>query len=223
MSNYYNGKTNFPEGGVYGFIKENAQELMKNNMELYNNIANSDVGVAVKDPTVVAISPNSDTQAVVVFSADLETTAGTQRVDCSVTVNWDGKKYGTLGEVSIYPREMPSKPSEPGKDPYAFPEEASSDSENIEEAKVFVESFFDMYYKGQDITPFYKGQTKLTIPNNLEYAGVDNFVLMDRDNDKGYNAVANVSLKLPNGVLYRTIKYLSIRKSGDAWRIDKLY
>lgn len=223
LSNYYNNKTNFPEAGVYGFIKQNAQELMKDNMSLYNNIANQDVGITVKDPTVVAVSPNSDTEAVVLFQATLETTAGDQLVDCSVTVDWNGKKYGTLGQVSIYPRELTTKLSKPGKDPYEFENGSDVDTKNIEEAKIFLNSFFEMYYKGQDITPFYNGRTKLQTPEGIEYGGIENFVLMSKPNAKGYNAKANIILRLKNGVEYNTLKYISIKKEGKAWQIDKLY
>lgn len=223
LSNKYNGKTNFPEGGVYGFIKQNAQELMKNNMEVYNNLANTDVGIKVKNPTVVAISARNDKEAAVIFQADLETTAGTQQMNFSVTVKWDGTKYSTLGEVSAYPREVPNKPSKPGEDPYKFPDDSHPDTDNIEEAKVFTDHFFDIYYKGQDIKPFYNGKATLETPSKVEYKGLDNFVLMDKENQFGYNAKTFVTLRLPNGVEYKTIKYLSIKKEGKAWQIDKVY
>lgn len=223
LANKYNGKTNFPEGGVYGYIKQNAQGLMKDNLNLYNNIANADVGVRVKNPTVVAISARSDKEAAVIFQAELETTAGTQEMNFSTTVTWDGNKYGTLGQVSVYPREVPDKPSKPGKDSYEFPDDAHPDSANMEESKVFVDHFFDIYYKGQDVSPFYNGTAKLETPAKIEYKGIDNYVLMDNPNQFGYNARANLTLRLPNGVEYKTVKYISIKKEGKAWQIDKLY
>lgn len=223
LSNQYNHKTNFPEAGVYGFIKQNAQTLMKNNMDLYNNIANTDVGIVVKNTTVIAVSPRNDKEAAVLYQADLETTAGTQQVNCAVTVTWDGLKYGTLGEVSIYPREVPNKTSKPGNDPYKFPDDARPDDASMEEAKVFVDHFFDIYYKGQDVSPFYNGTAKLETPSKLEYQGIDSFVLMDMENKFGYNAKLYVTLRMPNGVQYKTLKYLSIKKEGKAWQIDKIY
>ena len=223
LANKYNGKTNFPEGGVYGFIKQNAQEMMKENLNLYNNIANADVGVKVKNPTVVAISARSDKEAAVIFQAELETTAGSQEMNFSTTVTWDGSKYGTLGQVSVYPREVPNKPSKAGTDSYEFPEDSHPDTDNMEESKVFVDHFFDIYYKGQDVSPFYNGTAKLETPTKIEYKGIDNYVLMDKPNTFGYNARANLTLRLPNGVEYRTVKYISIKKEGKAWQIDKLY
>lgn len=217
LSNYYNGQTNFPLDGVQGYIAENAGPLVE-------GLLIPDAGtraVEMGTPMVTKITQKNHQYANVYFYMDIITNAGSQRVNCMVPIYWNNEEwlYQLAGNVIMTPGRSASASVEQVDNPYftfdGLPK--ASDADNAS-SKTFVENFLSLLYSGQDISPYYKGDT--LDPEGIEFVSLDEWTLYSVANQNGYNSCAKITVRAKNsGVSYVTEKYILIQKSGDLWII----
>lgn len=218
LANYYNGRTNFPEDGVQGYLESNLSTLMGERLQIDSGTDN----VNVSGPMVTRINSKSDTLANVYFYFDVNSSNGTQRVDAIIPISWnaDELKYYPNGEIMVTPNTSTNdKTDEQENSLLSFEDVPKETNENIASSQTFVDNFFTMLYSGQSVEPYYAGKVTMEA-NDLEYKGMTNYTLYQETNGNGYNAECEITLKMQNGVSYTTKKYLTLERQGKSWIIN---
>jgi len=239
LANYYNTNTNFQDSGVQGYLNYNINKIM----ESYITAESGTVNIEIKNPTVTRINAKNDELANVYFYVDIVTNDGTQRLNCVLPLFWNSDKmeYEPGGSVIITPNKSTNNETDT-KDNYllSFENIEEESSENTESARVFVNNFFTFFYTGQDISQYYDGIAELKLndsstytpsvkdndvdsnivgQSNIEYNGMVGFKLYKDTNQNGYNAYCQITLKSPNGTIYTTDKYITIKGKDKNWLI----
>lgn len=215
LANYYNGKTNFPENGIQGYLESNMDKLLKEKLSIDSKVTEMSIG----RPIVTKINAKNNNLANVYFYTTVNSNIGETTVNCVLPISWDDKNqtYTPAGSVMFTPNKSTnSNVKETENSLLSFSEIAKEDTEKIESSKTFVNNFFTMLYSGQDVTPYYKGDSKLEV-SNLKYDGMTEYMLYKDTNGNGYNTSVKITLVMDNGISYVTQKYLTIEKSGESW------
>lgn len=220
LANYYNGKTNFPESGVQGYITSNIDVLLKEKLGAGSGVES----LGVSTPVITRINARTNNIANVYFYTTVSSNMGETKINAFLPIKWnaENKKYSPAGTVILTPIKSSDSNTNESKNELLSFEGIDKESDgNTKSSKTFLDNFFMMLYSGQDISPFYKGTTNLET-SDLKYAGMSNYIFYKSKNKNGYNGVCDITLTMPNGVEYKTQKYISIHKSGESWIIDAL-
>ncbi len=223
IANTYNGKTNFPEDGVEGYLKTNMPNVISSNITALSKVQSIDV----TDVTVSKIVLKNNTFANVYFYATLNTNIGDERIDCMVPLSWDGNAwaYNLAGDVVITPAETVDRTTDTVDNPYmSFEGINTASNDDTANAKSFIDNFFSMLYSGKDISSYYNGQN-LT-PGNIQYVRIEDFTLYTGENKNGFNAWAKIQVQTSNGLMYSTTKWIKMEKVQQAnkmtWMVDNI-
>lgn len=218
-SNKYNGKTNFPEDGVQGYLSTNIPSLLESQFTGDANITE----ISIVNPVLSKISPKSNQYANVYFYVTIVTNKGEERVDCMVPMYWDGSdwSYSLAGDILFTPSYPVNYSVKVVENPnLSFNEIPKSDEDSTNRSKTFVDNFFSFLYVGNDISPYYEGP-QLNI-GDLSYVRMVDYTLYKENNQNGFNAVCHIQVKTGNGLTYLTTKYILIESSGNSWIIKNV-
>lgn len=218
LANYYNGKTNFPTEGVYGFIETQIPKMLEEKL----NISSKAKGLKVTNPVITAISTKSSRAANVYFYITIETTLGSQNVNCFVPICWNDENwiYQATGEVLFTSMRQPNESNQVEHNEFlSFDDITIAKGENTETSKVFIDNFLKLLYSNENITPYYTGTDILTELDGGKYSQMVSYTLYEAKNLNGYNAEAVIVLELENGITYHTTKYFAIDKTQTGWII----
>lgn len=215
LANRYNNKTNFPENGVQGYLESNIDKLLKDKLNIDSKVTK----LSISKPVVTKINNKNDSLSNIYFYTTIISNVGQTKVNCILPIYWDENKqeYNPAGQIIFTPNNPSnSNTQEKKNDLLSFDDIEKEQNENIESSKIFLNNFFTMLYSGQDITPYYKGQTNLHV-EDLKYDGMNEYMLYKDTNGNGYNATLKINLIMNNGISYTTQKYITIEKSGESW------
>ena len=217
LSNYYNSKTNFPESGIQGYLNLNINVLLKEKLNIDSKVTQ----ISVSQPVVTKINTKNDALANVYFYVNLTSNVGTTKVNAVLPISWDekGQEYVVAGDVILTPNKPSNLETKKVKNNLLSFEDFTKENTDMTEAsKVFINNFFTILYSGQDISPYYDGDTHLEV-SDMKFDTMTGYTLYKETNLNGYNAYATINLIMPNGISYTTEKYLTIEKSGKSWII----
>lgn len=218
ISNEYNGRTNFPVDGVYGYLQLNIDTLLGANLSVTPGVKT----FAVKGTTVTRINTKSDDMANVYFYTTIVSNNDSEyNVNCVLPLYFDKDNniYQPSGRVIFTPNASTAHDSDEVTNPLlSFDGISEKDESEIKKIKPFVDNFFTMLYSNQSIDPYYNGSAALD-GENLKFVNMNTFIVYNDTNRNGYNAYAEIVLETPNGLSYTTQKYLVVEKSGDSWMI----
>ena len=219
ISNYYNGKTNFPEYGVQGYITENIDTLLVDKIVYDKEVRDVTFGT----PVVTRINSKNNMIANVYFYLSTETTLGSDNLSCVLPLyfDWSVNKYYPCGDIIITPLGTTADETKmKGNDLMSFQGLTSLSDNECEAAQTFVNNFLTMFYDNQDISPYYDGKPLHT--DDLIYNGLDKFEIYNSKNLNGYNCFCIVSFTSKTGLTYETSKYFTIEPSGASWIIHNV-
>ena len=220
LANAYNKKTNFPESVVQGYLESNINILLKDKLNLRQDINE----VEIQKPVVTRINAKNDNLANIYFYTIIKANTGDVKVNCVLPLYWDSKtqECEPAGQIMITPnKSSASNTNERENELLSFKDIQKDTDENINSSKTFVDNFFTMLYAGQDVSPYYKGRTEIE-SSDLKYDGITEYVLYQKTNKNGYNATCKINLIMPNGISYTTQKYLTIERSGESWIVSAI-
>lgn len=218
LSNKFNGKTNFPESGVQGYLESNIDKLLKEKLGIDSKVTEMSLG----KPVVTRINAKNNNLSNVYFYITIKSNIGENTVNCILPIYWDSdiQEYSPAGSIMLTPNKPSNENTNEVKNTLLSFEGISQESdEALNSSKTFVNNFFTMLYAGQDVTPYYKGDATLDV-EGLNYESMTEYMLYKDTNGNGYNATAKINLKMPNGISYQTQKYLTIKKSGESWIVE---
>lgn len=214
IANGYNGKTNFPESGVQGYLTENIDSLMSNNVIYETNSQEGD-SITYSTPIVTYILARNDFISNVYFNVNITNKNGTSKLSCLLPIKYDfdNRKYAPAGNINLVMSSTAVDDVNEKSNPL-FSFDGLKRLENTNDIKTFVTNFFNMLYEDQDITPYYKG-SKLIRTEGASLLNVDDFCMYSSENIQGYNAICTLQLELPDKIKFKTIKYLNIQSMTD--------
>lgn len=231
FSNVGNGRTNFPTYGLQGYLEVNADKFLKDKLSIDKSVKS----VKIKNPIITKVLLKSDQLANVYFYIDFETNNGVNRVKCMLPIAFTGNQYSPAGEILFIITKSPIENVDPVDNPFlSFGDIPAASEELTNSSKSSVDNFFRAFYSGQPIDPIYKGKISLDsslvqidskqAAGKIYYIGIDSWELYTGTNANGYNAKAVITLELPNGIIYKTVKYVLIEyiqtEKGEAWNIN---
>lgn len=225
FANYFNGKTNFPKDGVQNYLTKNINKLAEQNINLQSNSDNNNSTITLDNIRIASIREQTDTLANAYFYVDTHTNGTTTTLYMWMPIMYNSKDdtyYAGSNPVLVSTKSSDSN-SKVGESPnLKFNSDDLVDSNKTSDEQAFVDNFFKLFYSGQDISPMYKGTTKLVRDPKVQYNGMTNFSYYSKDNKGGQNVQVTVSLKLDNNLEYDSQKYLKLEKSGSSFIITQM-
>ena len=219
-SNYYNGRTNFPQDGVQGFLTTNVPAIMIGHMKTDGNSGQVDV----KNVMLSKISPLDNTSANVYFYAIVATATGETRVNCETVLTWDANnwQYTLSDDIAITPMRSVDRNPNIGENKYwSFEDIRLVESDQSNSAETFVDNLFAMMYSGRDISPYYSGPQ--VFAGNVSYVKMVDFKMYTQANAVGYNTVATIDVSFNGtGVIYTTKKYMNLVLKDGNWTVTRM-
>ena len=219
IANTYNGRSNFANDGVQGYLSTNMPGVISSQLTALSKVSS----VEVLNPTLSKISHKNNNYANVYFYVTLKTNIGEQRVDCMVPMYWSESEwtYKLAGSVVFTPAATVDSNTEMVDNPFlSFEGINTASADDTSRAKSFLDNFFQMLYDGKDISPYYSGET--LYPGDMKYVSMEEFVLYTANNANNFNAYAKIQVQSDNGLLYTTVKWMHVEKSGQSWIITAL-
>lgn len=218
MANRYNGRTNFPDDGIQGWLTSNVCDVIQSGASLAQRVKE----VEVRDPVLTKVVPRGDTYANVYFYCTVETNLGKNRMNCMLPMYWDAEAwtYCMAGDVIMTPAPSVDSSVKKVGNPYLQWEEEAvkADAETTKSASTAVESFMTMLYDGKPVDTWYVGDPLDT--KGMKFIRMESFELYEARNLNGYNAVAVVVVQTDGGVQFTTKRYFDISPEGSrAWII----
>lgn len=218
LANRYNGKTNFPESGVQGYLESNIDALIKDKLSIDSSVKE----LYIETPIVTRINPKNDGLANVYFYTTIVSNNGKNTVNCVLPIAWNKESqiYSPAGTIMFTPNSSSNASVKEVENPLlSFEDIPKENEEKVKSSETFIDNFFSMLYAGQDISPYYKGEAKIKT-EGLTYNGLTEYMLYQSTNGNGYNVSVKINLTMSNGISYITQKYLTIKRSGESWIVQ---
>ena len=220
IANTRNGKTNFPEAGVYGYLQTHVPDLA---LEMMESARGAGVrSIEVGEPVLTRLVPRSNYFANAYFYVDVISENGAVTLDGMLPVYWNEgeRQYQLGGQVIWTPNAQFHKSEAVVDNPFlSFDDVEPASKADVESARSFVSNFFVFLYGGEagTIDPYYEGNP--LDPGSLKFVSMDDFHLYSGMNRNGYNALAVLTLRAENGVQFTTQKYMVVDRIGGGWKI----
>ena len=202
------------DSGIQSYLQANLKNMMKPYVSTINN-GTGDNDYQVSNISIERNVPCGDDMFMTFFSADLTFGNATERVFCNVFISTADDKMDAASKVNITAREPYSNPSDKLKDnPYLKFDDEALNSNDSKEFQNVLENFLTLAYNSkQDVSNIYKGQGKLQFDGTFK--SLDKCQVYDEPNQLGFNAFAQYTVELPNGVQYQTDAYYRIEKNSS--------
>lgn len=221
--NAINRTTPFPTDGIEGFIKQNINNMIKDNVVMLQGTLEAEISPL--DLYITSISKRSAYIANVYFTAKIKTNQGENYHNFFVAIGYDYENfsYSPASDIQITPNEPKDNIVIVDNDVLSFKDIKAIPEIEKNKARTFVENFLMMVYNEEvDVSPYYKGTDELGDPN-AKFIQVENFEYYEDYNKNLYNAKVTYILSLNEGLEFRVTNYLDIISSGpDLYTINAI-
>lgn len=213
--NTINMTTPFPEAGVEAFIKQNLEDLYKDNIRKANDV--QEVSIVKDSVEITSVVKKTASIANVYFTASIKTDRGANPHNFVLPVNYDynGGSYNPAGALQVTPVKPKNTVTVSENPVLSFEGIDKIPDEKAKPVATFVENFLMMMYnENADISPYYKGKEVLGDPNT-KFVRMVSFEYYKDKNQNHFNAIVEYVIMFNEGAEYTVKSYLDIDPSGE--------
>lgn len=231
----------FNDGGLEGFIYNNVGEVFKNNSSLdglNKNIESYELdlnSLRIGKVTAVTSSIASVDFYINVHSKDKDYTETNPYGDkelksgseydipyrFTALIGNSGGNYYFASNVQLVGYLSAENDVITQSDLLAFTDIKQVDENISNSAKTKVDRILADLYQHKDPGGDYDPKAK-TFDSNLEYKGINEFLMFQSDNKLGFNVAMTYTVTSKSGFTYITKTYLKVEPSGNSWKISKI-
>ena len=240
-----NKAASFPEGGVEGYLRQNAQTLFDLNV-----IPTSTLEYTKLDPQtlyVTKINARSADLAYVQFNAEVETKqkdnkesgeviiGETKRTEFSfiIPIQWAASenRYINAGLLELSPAKLQNQVVDVINDNFSFDrkvlgdEVSSLDAIDIENIKSMMDNMLNVAYNNNgDYAQFFKDNNAPVLESgNKKYISISDIKVYNMTNRMGYNGVIVVLFEGDNGFQYKNQMYIKVVDVSGTWKVEGIF